>query len=183
MPEQRNLILAIVLSVTIIIAFQYFYELPRIKEAQRQPQQTGQMTEAAPQQTAPDAVAPSPPGVPASPEVARTQALATAERVAIEVATIETALQAGVPVYTGEFKIDWFYRQLASWRPDVIIVCACGQIFDARILELPRYGVYNFHPSDLAHGHGAGQPEQHRLPRGRGRAPNACRSGREPETS
>ena len=36
MPEQRNLILAIVLSVTIIIAFQYFYELPRIKEAQRQ---------------------------------------------------------------------------------------------------------------------------------------------------
>ena len=36
MPEQRNLILAIVLSVTIIIAFQYFYELPRIKDAQRQ---------------------------------------------------------------------------------------------------------------------------------------------------
>ena len=31
MPEQRNLILAIVLSVTIILAFQYFYELPRIK--------------------------------------------------------------------------------------------------------------------------------------------------------
>ena len=36
MPDQRNLILAIVLSVTIIIAFQYFYELPRIKDAQRQ---------------------------------------------------------------------------------------------------------------------------------------------------
>ena len=36
MPEQRNLILAIVLSVTIIIAFQYFYELPRIKDAQQQ---------------------------------------------------------------------------------------------------------------------------------------------------
>ena len=36
MPDQRNLILAIVLSVTIILAFQYFYELPRIKEAQRQ---------------------------------------------------------------------------------------------------------------------------------------------------
>ena len=31
MPDQRNLILAIVLSVTIILAFQYFYELPRIK--------------------------------------------------------------------------------------------------------------------------------------------------------
>jgi YidC/Oxa1 family membrane protein insertase len=35
MPEQRNLVLAIVLSVTIIIAFQYFYELPRLQEEQR----------------------------------------------------------------------------------------------------------------------------------------------------
>src|SRR5918994_1477653 len=82
MPEQRNLILAIVLSVTIIIAFQYFYELPRIKEAQRQqPQQTEQMTETAPQQAAPGVVPPAPRGVPASPEVARTQALATTGRV------------------------------------------------------------------------------------------------------
>lgn len=78
------------------------------------------------------------------------------ERVAIEAETIETALQSGLPVYTGEFKIDPFYQQLATWRPDVILVCGCGQIFDSRILEVPRYGVYNFHPSDLAHGHGAG---------------------------
>jgi folate-dependent phosphoribosylglycinamide formyltransferase PurN len=78
------------------------------------------------------------------------------ERVAIETATIETALQAGVPVYTGEMKIAWFYDQLARWRPEVIVVCGCGQIFDSRLLGLPRYGVYNFHPSDLAHGHGAG---------------------------
>ena len=34
MPEQRNLLLAIVLSVAIIFAFQYFYELPRMQEAQ-----------------------------------------------------------------------------------------------------------------------------------------------------
>ncbi len=88
------------------------------------------------------------------------------ERVAIEVATIETALQSGLPVYTGEFKIAWFYRQLMSWHPDAIIVCGCGQIFDARILGLPRYGVYNFHPSDLAHGHGAGaQPYEDSLAR------------------
>jgi Formyl transferase len=88
------------------------------------------------------------------------------ERIALEAATIEAALRAGVPVYTGELKIDWFYRQLAAWRPDVIIVCACGQIFDSRILELPRHGVYNFHPSDLAHGHGAGaQPYEDVLAR------------------
>ncbi|MFP4359698.1 MAG: membrane protein insertase YidC [Alphaproteobacteria bacterium] len=34
MPEQRNLLLAIVLSVAIIFAFQYFFELPRMQEAQ-----------------------------------------------------------------------------------------------------------------------------------------------------
>ena len=51
MPEQRNLILAIVLSVTIILAFQYFYELPRIKELQRQqPAPSEQVT--APEETA-----------------------------------------------------------------------------------------------------------------------------------
>ena len=93
MPEQRNLILAIVLSVTIIIAFQYFYELPRIQEAQRQQaQRTEQMAETAPDQAAPEAVAPAPPGAPATPETARTQALATTERVAIENARLEGSL-------------------------------------------------------------------------------------------
>ena len=56
MPEQRNLILAIVLSVTIIIAFQYFYELPRLKQAERQQaQRTEQMAETPQQQPAADA--------------------------------------------------------------------------------------------------------------------------------
>ena len=36
MPEQRNLLLAIVLSVAIIFAFQYFYELPRMQQAQEE---------------------------------------------------------------------------------------------------------------------------------------------------
>jgi YidC/Oxa1 family membrane protein insertase len=93
MPEQRNLILAIVLSVTIIIAFQYFYELPRIQEAQRQQaQRTEQMAETAPDDAAPEAVAPAPPGAPATAETARTQALATTERVAIDNARLEGSL-------------------------------------------------------------------------------------------
>jgi YidC/Oxa1 family membrane protein insertase len=93
MPEQRNLILAIVLSVTIIIAFQYFYELPRVKEAQRQQAQpTGQMTEAPQQHAAPDTARPAPPGGPASPEVARTQALAGGARVAIANDAVEGSL-------------------------------------------------------------------------------------------
>ncbi len=35
MTEQRNLILAIVLSVAIILGFQYFYEIPRMQQAQQ----------------------------------------------------------------------------------------------------------------------------------------------------
>ena len=89
MPEQRNLILAIVLSVTIIIAFQYFYELPRVRDTQRQQAQRTEQTAppGAPEQAAPGAV--SPPGAPTSetavttPEVARSQALAGTERVEI----------------------------------------------------------------------------------------------------
>jgi YidC/Oxa1 family membrane protein insertase len=42
MTEQKNLILAIVLSVGIILAFQYFYEMPRMQEAQQQAEQQRQ---------------------------------------------------------------------------------------------------------------------------------------------
>ncbi len=38
MTEQRNLILAIVLSVGIILGFQYFYEFPKMKQAQKTPE-------------------------------------------------------------------------------------------------------------------------------------------------
>jgi YidC/Oxa1 family membrane protein insertase len=63
MPEQRNLILAIVLSVTIIIAFQYFYELPRIKETQQQEaMRTEQAVEQGGQAPSSGTIAPSPPG-------------------------------------------------------------------------------------------------------------------------
>ena len=89
MPEQRNLILAIVLSVTIILAFQYFYELPRVREAQR----TEQTRAPAPEPTAPgterpaESTAPSPPGTttPAAPQgAARGEILAESPRVEIE---------------------------------------------------------------------------------------------------
>jgi methionyl-tRNA formyltransferase len=88
------------------------------------------------------------------------------ERIEAEIATVEAALSAGVPVYTGEMKIDWFHGQLAHWQPDAIIVCGCGQIFDLEIIEQPRFGIYNFHPSDLAQGHGAGaQPYEDSIAR------------------
>jgi YidC/Oxa1 family membrane protein insertase len=84
MPEQRNLILAIVLSVTIILAFQYFYELPRIQEAQRQ-EQLREPRPALPDDPdrPADVIAPAAPGAidPAAPDVAA--APQTTERVSI----------------------------------------------------------------------------------------------------
>jgi len=78
------------------------------------------------------------------------------EIVAIETAVVESALKEGVPAYTGEIKIDAFRDLLASWRPDVVISCVFGQVIDTWIINRPPYGIYNFHPTDLAHGFGAG---------------------------
>ena len=78
------------------------------------------------------------------------------QRLELESATVEAALGFGVPVYTGEIKVDWFRKRAAQWRPDAILVCVFGQVIDAPIIRLPPCGIYNFHPSDLAHHHGAG---------------------------
>ncbi len=77
-------------------------------------------------------------------------------RLEIETATVEAGLSFGVPAYTGEIKNDWFRSRLREWRPDVILCCGFGQILDRPMLDLPSIGVYNFHPSDLAHSRGAG---------------------------
>jgi hypothetical protein len=78
------------------------------------------------------------------------------EILAAETAIVEAALREGVPAYTGEIKIPAFRELLASWQPDVIISCVFGQVIDSWIINQPAYGIYNFHPSDLAHGFGAG---------------------------
>ncbi len=96
MPEQRNLILAVVLSVTIIIAFQYFYEMPRLQEEQRRQAAIEQSTSGAPQTQSPappaaqtgtsGSVAPAAPGsVPTDQPSAssREQVLAAGERIGL----------------------------------------------------------------------------------------------------
>lgn len=65
-------------------------------------------------------------------------------------------LSFGMEVYTGEIKVDGFREILHRWRPDAIISCVFGQVIDSPIICFPRMGIYNFHPSDLLHGHGAG---------------------------
>ena len=61
--DQKNLVVAIVLSLVILLGFQYFYELPRMR-AQQQAQQAQQALQAVqPQPTAPPAGS-STPGAP-----------------------------------------------------------------------------------------------------------------------
>ncbi len=55
MPEQRNLILAIVISILIILGFQYFYEMPRMQQAQQDAERR-----AAQQEMLQDAITPAP---------------------------------------------------------------------------------------------------------------------------
>ena len=78
------------------------------------------------------------------------------ERVIDETTIIESALSHGTPVYTGEVKIESFRNLLKKWNPDAIMVCVFGQLIDHFIISFPAYGIYNFHPSDLSHGYGAG---------------------------
>lgn len=69
---------------------------------------------------------------------------------------VESVISAGVEVYTGEIKTDSFRKILERWRPDVIISCIFGQLVDVQIINVPPQGIYNFHPSDLQNGMGAG---------------------------
>jgi hypothetical protein len=77
-------------------------------------------------------------------------------RVIDETFIIESGLSQGVPVYTGEIKIDSFQRLLKQWNPDAILVCVFGQVINSDTIHLPPYGIYNFHPSDLSRHLGAG---------------------------
>jgi hypothetical protein len=79
------------------------------------------------------------------------------EVVAIETAVVEAGLSAGAPVFTGEIKTDGFRALLDAWQPDVILSCVFGQVIDQSIIDRPAYGIYNFHPTDLEHGFGAGR--------------------------
>ena len=100
MPEQRNLILAIVLSVTIIIAFQYFYELPRIQEAQQRQAEIAETVEGEAPAVGADAegVRPQPPGSAApAVEASREQAVAGSPRLPFDNGRVRgsIALQGG----------------------------------------------------------------------------------------
>jgi YidC/Oxa1 family membrane protein insertase len=86
MSDQRNLFIAIALSVGIILAFQYFYEMPRRQAAmERQAAEQAQLTPASPSGE-PTAQAPGMPstGATAGAAMSRADALAQSPRVRID---------------------------------------------------------------------------------------------------
>jgi YidC/Oxa1 family membrane protein insertase len=66
MTEQKNLIVAIVVSIGIILAFQYFYEMPRLKDAQQQTKQQTASQPLTPSSTTPATPGAATPGAPAA---------------------------------------------------------------------------------------------------------------------
>jgi len=66
------------------------------------------------------------------------------------------ALRMGLPVVQPEsLKEGAAVEQLAGFKPDVIIVAAFGQILPRTVLDIPRYGCLNIHPSLLPRYRGA----------------------------
>src|SRR5215470_4193628 len=102
-PDQKNLLLAIVLSMGVLLLWQYLYANPKMKEEQerqrRQQQQTTMQTPAAPanpatpapttaQPAVPDpAVAPAAPAAPAT-TMPREEVVKASPRVAIETSAL-----------------------------------------------------------------------------------------------
>lgn len=78
------------------------------------------------------------------------------EKLKIEDTIIETALDFGIPCFTGSVKTSYTRKLLHHWNPDAIQVFVFGQIIDEPIINIPKYGIYNYHPADLLHHHGAG---------------------------
>jgi len=68
----------------------------------------------------------------------------------------QAAFDFGLPVVQPlNLKKDEVVAELASFKPDVIVVAAYGQILPKAVLELPAYGCINIHPSLLPRHRGA----------------------------
>jgi len=68
----------------------------------------------------------------------------------------ESALKLGLPVFQPEsFRSDGAVAQLAALKPDVIVVCAFGQVLPQTVLDIPPHQCVNVHFSLLPRHRGA----------------------------
>ncbi len=85
----------------------------------------------------------------------------TGEMISLRDKVIGLSTGGGVPCYTGSVKTGYFREILKQWDPEVIIMCCFGQKVDPFIFNYPDFGMYNFHPSDLASNVGEGAQPFH----------------------
>jgi len=75
----------------------------------------------------------------------------------------DVTIKHSLPVYTpSTFKDPNNVKQLRDLQPDVIVVTAYGLILRKEVLEIPKYGCINIHPSKLPRWRGAA-PIQHTI--------------------
>ncbi len=61
----------------------------------------------------------------------------------------DLAKKHGIPVYKGKVKTQEFYELLQNdWKPDIVYMGTFGQLLDETIINIPKHGIYNMHPSD-----------------------------------
>lgn len=61
----------------------------------------------------------------------------------------ELAAKHRIPVYKGKVKTKEFYDILQNqWKPDIVYMGTFGQLLDETIINTPKRGIYNMHPSD-----------------------------------
>jgi YidC/Oxa1 family membrane protein insertase len=101
MMDQKNLILAIALSIAILLGFQYFFEQPKLQREQADQAKLAQQQQPAPGAPGPATNAPTAPGVPGAPPAggtvvppaeSRAAALKAAPRVRIETAKLHGSI-------------------------------------------------------------------------------------------
>jgi YidC/Oxa1 family membrane protein insertase len=132
MTDQRNLILAIVLSILILLGFQYFYEAPRV-EAQRQAEQARQQTTEAvapapgTTATAPGAIPGAIPGQAAAPAGPRPRAevLAATDRVRVEGARVHGSI-AAVGGRLDDLTLADYHETVDPSSPEVTLLSPAG---------------------------------------------------------
>jgi YidC/Oxa1 family membrane protein insertase len=136
--DQRNLIIAIVISIAIVLGFEFFYNLPRVEREKAARQQEAAQTQAqapaapgAPAQapSAPGAVPPSAPGVPTAPTApaASVAAAAAAQqpRVKIEAPHVSGSIRlAGARV--DDLKLTSYRQTVDPGSPPITLLAPQG---------------------------------------------------------
>ncbi|HYD32299.1 MAG TPA: membrane protein insertase YidC [Azospirillaceae bacterium] len=145
MTDQRNLILAIVISIAILLGFQYFYEAPRVKE--RQAQQAAQRAQQTEETTAPTpavpggpvAVAPS-----AAPATTRSREQVLAEQQAQRIRVSTPALHGSINAVGGRIDaltLADYHETPDPKSPEIVLLSPAGS-------ESPYYAEFGWVPED-----------------------------------